>query len=227
MSEPFPTRVGFTLVELLVCVAVIGVLAAILVPALARSMDAAQLTRCRSAMRGLSQGVLLWASDHEGELPRSSHSAFGYQQRGWAKSILPYLGEPDNPDSAMWLAAQKRYFRCPADISRKSGLSYGLNAFFELDPGFDDYQGSPQQWRRLASIPKPTRTILLAEVPAAADHVMAHFWEEGGVGYDVDIDRHDGKSQFAFADGHVELLPIDMTFDPAKGINHWNPSLAR
>jgi prepilin-type N-terminal cleavage/methylation domain-containing protein/prepilin-type processing-associated H-X9-DG protein len=226
MNKPSTARAGFTVVELLVCVAVIGVLASLLFPAFGKSMGAAQLTKCRAAMRGLSQGVLLWASDHDEEFPRSSHSAFGYQQRGWAKSILPYLGEPDNPDNAAWLAIQKRYFRCPEDSLRTSGLSYGLNSFFELDPGFDDYEGSPQQWRRLVSIPKPTRTILLAEVPAAADHVMAHFWEEGGAGYDVDIDRHDGKSQFAFADGHIELLPIGKTFDPAAGINLWNPSLA-
>lgn len=227
MNKPSTTRDGFTLLELLVCVAVIGVLASLLVPALAKGLEAAQLNKCRTAMHGLSQGVLLWACDHEGELPRSSHSAFGYQQRGWGKSILPYLGEPDNPGTAAWLAIQKRYFRCPADSRRTSGLSYGLNAFFELDPGFDDYQGSPQQWRRLPSIPKLTRTILLAEVPGSADHVMAHFWEEGGFGYDVDIHRHDGRSQFAFADGHVELLAIEKTFDPAAGINLWNPSLAR
>ncbi len=227
MSRPSTTRAGFTLVELLACVAAIGVLASLLVPAYARSMDAARLTKCRATMRGLSQGVLLWASEHDGELPRSSHSAFGYQQRGWAKSILPCLGEPDNPDSATWEKLQRRYFRCPEDSLRTSGISYGLNSFFELDPGFDDYQGSPQQWRRLASIPKPARTILLAEVPGTADHVMAHFWEEGGTGYDVDIDRHDGKSQFAFADGHVELLAIEATFDPARGVNLWNPSMAK
>ena len=227
MTKPSTTRVGFTMVELLVCVAVIGVLASFLVPAFVRSLDAAHLTKCRGAMRGLSQGVILWASEHEGELPRSSHSAFGYQQRGWAKSILPYLGEPENPDNPTWLVLQKRYFRCQEDSLRTSGLSYGLNSFFELDPDFDDYQGSPQQWRRLASIPSPTRTILLAEVPSSADHVMAHFWEEGGIGYDVDIDRHNGKSQFAFADGHIELLAIGKTFDPAAGINLWNPSTAR
>jgi len=42
----------------------------------------------------------------------------------------------------------------------------------------------------------------------------------------VDAKRHDGKANYLFVDGHVETLPISSTFDTAKGINLWNPSLA-
>lgn len=102
-----------------------------------------------------------------------------------------------------------------------------MNVYFELDPGFDDYIGAPQTWRRIASIPRPSRTILLAEVPSSADHVMAHFWEAGGSGGDVAGKRHSGKANYVFADGHVEKLAPGSVYDVAAGIDLWNPSLAK
>jgi prepilin-type processing-associated H-X9-DG protein len=142
--------------------------------------------------------------------------------------ILPCIGEKADPSTSEWQGIQARRFRCPADKKRKTGQSYGLNVFFELNPDFDDYEGNPQGWRTLSSLPRPSRTILLAEIGGSSDHVMAHFWEgEGTSGLDCSHDRHDGKAHYAFADGHIELLGLDAIYSPSKGINLWNPSLAK
>ncbi|MGA0849144.1 MAG: prepilin-type N-terminal cleavage/methylation domain-containing protein [Chthoniobacterales bacterium] len=215
---------AFSLVELLVVLAIIAVLAGVASGAWQRARGSSQAAQCLSTMRGLSAAIQLWGADRGGEFPRSSHSAFAHRSRGWQREILPYLGEEEGPVTP---ELQRRYFRCPAD-TRTKGTSYGLNVFFELDPEADDYEGAPARWRRCSSLPAPSRTVLLAEIKteSSADHVMAHFWSGSAEGGEVAMDRHDGRSNFVFADGSAALMAVEDTYDPARGINRWNPSLA-
>ena len=216
-----------TLVEIVVAAGVALTLAAFTLTALRNLQDQRERLRCLSTMRQLALGVLSFAAEKGGQLPRSNHSAAAAGERGWQREILPYLGYDRDVPLARFRELQARHFRCPADRKRTTGTSYGLNVFFELDPGFDDYEGAPQTWRTLASLPRAARTILLAEVPEQADHVMAHFWGGGGFGGDVASTRHTGRSHYAFADGHIELLPVEKTFAPSQAVNLWNPGLAR
>jgi prepilin-type N-terminal cleavage/methylation domain-containing protein len=69
---------GFTLVELLVVVAIVAVLIGILLPALARVRDQAQTTACLSNMRQLGIAFQLYGSDYKGMqpyIPKEQHSA--------------------------------------------------------------------------------------------------------------------------------------------------------
>ncbi|MCX7869407.1 MAG: hypothetical protein N2322_05580 [Terrimicrobiaceae bacterium] len=214
-----------TLAELCVAAGVVAILAALALPTLGVMRDRSDEARCAAAMRQIGAAVLATAAENGGRLPRSNHSAAAHGERGWLREILPALGLARDLPAAEYRRALERHFRCPADRARKTGSSFGLNVYFELDPEWDDYPGSPQTWRTLASLPRPSRTILLAEVPAAAEHVMAHFWGEGGYGGDVASTRHRGKSHFLFADGHLERLSLAETFGPEA--NLWHPALAR
>lgn len=215
---------AFSLIELLVVIAIIAVLAGVASAAWQRARASSQAAQCLAKMRQLSTAMQMWGADRGGEFPRSSHSAFAHRSRGWQREILSYLGEADGHVTP---ELQRRYFRCPAD-GRTNGSSYGLNVFFELDPDADDYEGAPARWRRASSLAAPSRTVLLAEIKteSSADHVMAHFWSGSAEGSEVAVERHNGRSNFVFADGSAALLRVEETYDPALGINRWNPSLA-
>jgi prepilin-type N-terminal cleavage/methylation domain-containing protein/prepilin-type processing-associated H-X9-DG protein len=218
---------AFTLIELLVVIAIIAILAAIMLPALARAKDSARGSQCLSQMRQISLAVRLYADDHQDEFPRSQHSAFAHGQLPWGRAIAPQLGRTEQTWSNLLCGA----YHCPAD-RRTQPWSYGQNVYFELNPDNDDYVGAPQTWRKLASVPHPTTTILQAEMSGVsptsetADHFMAHFWTTLQDASDVDRLRHKCRSNYNFVDGHAAARDLRETFDPSKQLDLWNPSLA-
>lgn len=217
---------GLSLVELLVALAIVALLATVAAGALQPLLASVHTVRCAQQMRQLGVAVLAWSNDHDQRWPRSSHSAFAHGEPGWTRAVLPYLGLEENLSALEFRRAQERFFRCPADSTRRTGTSYGLNVYFELEPDTDDYEGAPAQWRTRPTLLAPSRTILLAEMAGAADHVMAHFWTAGGTGYDAAITRHSGRANYLFADGSLQLLPVEEVFDPVRGINLWHPEKA-
>jgi prepilin-type N-terminal cleavage/methylation domain-containing protein len=60
---------GFTLVELLVVVAIVALLAALILPGLGRAREYAYFTRCKGNLRQIGIGCLTFAADHRGQLP--------------------------------------------------------------------------------------------------------------------------------------------------------------
>lgn len=60
---------GFTLVELLVVIAIIAILAAMLLPAIAKSKEKAKRIACVSNVKQAGLGFIMWAQDNEGKYP--------------------------------------------------------------------------------------------------------------------------------------------------------------
>lgn len=194
--------------------------------AISSAGDSAAAIETAQRLRQTGTAILLYAQDHNGEFPRSGHSAFPYRQRGWAREILPYLGQDKNITNPQFETFAAEHYRSPVD-RRETGIGFGLNVYFELDPGYDEYPGAPARWRRIVSLPRPAQTVLMAELveTTSVDHVMAHFWEGGGAdGIEVAHDRHNGKSHYLFADGHVERLALKEVYDPANDRNLWHPA---
>lgn len=219
---------GFTLIELLVVIAVVSVLAALAIPAIAGAQERSQSVTCSGRMRELGMAILLYTQDNQGRFPRSSHSAAANREPGWAASIAPYLGARPAEANAAWV---NRKFRCPSNPNETPGAySYAMNVFFELKRG-DSYLGRPATWRCVNQVPRPARTILLGETASATggmapDHFMCHQWSgPAAARRAVAHDRHNGRANYLFVDGHVESLPVEATF-VSRGENLWNPSLA-
>jgi prepilin-type N-terminal cleavage/methylation domain-containing protein len=64
---------GFTLVELLVVVAIVALLAALILPGLGRAREYAYFTRCKSNLRQIGIGCLTFAADNRGKLPEGQN----------------------------------------------------------------------------------------------------------------------------------------------------------
>ncbi len=69
VSLGLASRRAFTLIELLTVIAIIGILAAILIPTVGKVRSTAQGARCVSNLRQIGQQILAYANDSKGQLP--------------------------------------------------------------------------------------------------------------------------------------------------------------
>ena len=215
---------GFTLIELLVVIAIIAILAGMLLPALSKAKSSASRIQCLQNIRQLGLGIRMYGDDFDDVFPRSQHSSFAYHQAPWEITVRPYVGMQALLSSEGMSALHEGVFKCPK-AGKDMRWSYGLNVYFELEET-DDYRGRPKTWRKQTSLPHPTETILLGEVVDGADHIMAHFWDQG-MPASVDKDRHgkDDRSVYGYADGHASVERFETTYasDP-NPVDQWHPS---
>lgn len=115
----FGVRTGFTLIELLVVVAIIGILAAILVPVGHRMVESGRATSCLSNLRQLGMALSAYLADNNNTMPTL---------KAGRESVT--ADEPVIDNTLDRYVADKAVFACPADkagFARKTGTSYHWN----------------------------------------------------------------------------------------------------
>ena len=109
---------AFTLIELMATVAIIGVLASLLLPALSMAKSKADSTRCLSNLHQIGIAVRLYADDNEGGLPRLDASSRTSSSNIGLTS--PFLEQV----LSSHVTGSQKIFRCQAD-ERKNGTLAG------------------------------------------------------------------------------------------------------
>ena len=141
MTKPLNAqrRRGFTLVELLVVIAIIGILVALLLPAIQAAREAARRTECTNHLK---QFVTAMHNHHDvykifptgGTLPWANAKRFAGNKTdpGWAYQILPFMEQKDLYEDPDFLGVVQKallpvYF-CP---SRRAPTAQGGRALMD------------------------------------------------------------------------------------------------
>src|SRR5512135_2637578 len=123
-----PARSGFTLIELLVVIAIIAILAAMLLPALARARQKAYGIKCMNNSKQLAVSFHMYQLDNTDFFPPNPDDANLVQGHNWVAGnvSLPTGPEAFNPDILMdatrcliapYISANVGIFHCPADLA--------------------------------------------------------------------------------------------------------------
>ena len=201
---------GFTLLELLVVLAIVGALVAMVAPLVGSARSSALQGKCLSNQRQIGLALQVYANDHAGEFPPTTHSTGSFRkERSWIFQLADYLEDVD----AIRV--------CPADPAKRQQqiLKMGATSYVLNDLVFDDFT-----YNSLLKIPVPSRTILLfilSETRAPSltrDHIHGAEWTSwNAVLNDIEPDRHrtgsraadrlKGSANYLYADGRVANIP--------------------
>ena len=159
-------RKGFTLVELLVVIVIIGILSSLIVPAIVHAMFRARVTACSHNQRQLYQLGTVYASSHKGNWPS------GRGEELWLslRRMVPPLIEVDHvevlacPATQVEIGPDETHFRGPAlpmgklgatdplgaDKVGNHGEKYGGNVLLK-DGGVQEFELGHPKWEECAT----------------------------------------------------------------------------
>ena len=235
---------GFTLVELLVVVAIIAILAALLLPALVRAKARGQSAACVSNLRQLGTGLQTFLSDHHyypvnqiNKKPASGPES----EQFWTGQLLREAFGISKPPTNF---NQNGVWRCPS--ARWSDLGgdpvFPLSSYGYNDDKFNSRHTQLRDAEEMFGLQghyepdsKSFGPIAESEVVASSDMIaiadsfqadwlfmrrpIEAFEKFGNV-----LSRHQGKANVVFCDGHVESPKLTFLFEDMSdaALARWN-----
>lgn len=230
--SPHVKRGGFTLIELLSVVAICGILAALLLPAVNSFTKKSRQTKSLSSMKAISAGILAFAAENEMRVPSDDGSP---RPPTWDVQILPYMGfsfsqaydharRDLTPADGTPISLLSLYL-CPLD-KRKAAegfypRSFGMSGV-AIAPTTSWLAGIPGRKAgegiRLSQIQNLSKFVMLCRTPldwevatnvVGQGAMLATNGPNPSTPQTADWKLFNGKTPYAFADGHVSLLAPD------------------
>ncbi len=227
-------RRGFTLVELLVVIAMVGILASLLLPSLQRANAKGKSTFCLNDMRQLAFALHVYAGDHDDALPPNAGSdgiaetVAKREYLNWVNNVMSWALDPDNTNTMLltvgglgpYVAGVAKVFKCPSDsalskVQQEAGWtervrSVSMNAMLGdagefMKASVNTNNPHYRQFLRLGDVAEPSR--IFAFIEEHPDSINDGYFLNrfySDKWIDLPASYHNGGANITYVDGHVE-----------------------
>ena len=193
----------FTLIELLIVIAIIAILAGMLLPALSNVKKTAHASLCSSNLNQIGVALQTYTSDHDSMFPfDENNTALIWETKKDESQLGTYLAHINNgvPKIAYADSARRSPLACPGRATPAKGQyqrsSYTTNGTIT----------GPERKLNNQKVKKPTRTMLVLESGAVSTndghiHYLTSGDPENFISY-----RHNEKCNVLFVDNHLQSI---------------------
>jgi prepilin-type N-terminal cleavage/methylation domain-containing protein/prepilin-type processing-associated H-X9-DG protein len=217
-------RVGFTLVELLVVIAIIAILAAILFPVFAKARESARGASCKSNLRQIGQGWMMYVQDYDERTPFNTWASASGLRPEPARAIMVYRIQPYVKNEGILI--------CPSDdanggcqgrsrpgTAAEDGVDGALRCvWFSYASENNDRINNGSA---LAALDAPAATCLAFDSSryfgTPESNIDSFGWSSNGNRNADFLARHNGQLNVVFADGHVRAQRCSDMFPCERG----------
>ena len=221
-SHACACRSGFTLIELLVVIAIIAILAALLLPALAKAKGKAHAATCLSNSKQWGLAFTMYANDNEDSVPEEGDTIIPINNKVNADAWYNLIAAAVDQQSlvALYTAGSpplpgdKTIFSCPrapkptfTPSVGKAYFMYGMNARLCINKS-TRIGPPPIGQTKLSGIVRPSDTIFVAEVEGnGTPGLPPPGVSQSNVTGKYAQARHDNRGEFGMCDGSARSIP--------------------
>lgn len=217
-------KTAFSLLELLVVMAIIGVLVSLLLPVLSSAKQGATQTRCANSMKQILTGMALYLDNNSDTYPAGGSARFGARPEDW---IAWQTNRPIEQSALYSLigTSMKQIMRCPNDAEIRNPNAIGVitNGTYEYSYTFNSYYPSNGTangmgtiitgsnatfYFRSAMTRQPAGKIMLIEEDVS--RIGSGRWVPNT---SASSRRHAGYASAGFADGHMKKVERSFAAD--------------
>lgn len=217
-STPRAPASGFTLIELLTVIAIIGVLAALLIPVVGKVRASADGAKCVSNLRQIQIATAAFAQDNRDQLPYA-YSDSKYPQNEWTDQLTG-LGKDGKAHGPNYMTRESNFrlgsslFGCPAQRKQIEDSST-IPASGQNTYGMNVQIGTLTPRTRFAQVASQSRTMIYADG-----------FKKSATGYHSTLGptswkptaAHGEMVHVVYCDGHVErIASAAIVLNPAAG----------